>query len=57
MVDIKFIKKLKKPVLLEEIKLNPKLSNMRLIRKGNRLSIIPLTKSEFEEILNMSEKD
>jgi predicted RNA-binding protein with PUA-like domain len=56
MVDVKFVKKMKKPVLLEEIKSNPKLSKTRLVQKGNRLSVIPLTKSEFDEIIKMSEK-
>ncbi len=54
MVDIKFLKKLKKPVTLEEMKKNSRLKNMRLIRKGNRLSILPITKEEYEEILKMS---
>ncbi len=54
MVDIKFLKKLTKPVLLEEIKFNPKLKNIRLVKKGNRLSIIPLTREEYDEILKMS---
>lgn len=54
MVDIRFLKKLEKPVLLEEMKLNPKLKGMRLLQKGNRLSVLPISKSEFEEILKMS---
>lgn len=54
MVDIRFSKKLEKPVLLEEMKLNPKLKGMRLLQKGNRLSVLPISKSEFEEILKMS---
>lgn len=54
MVDIRFLKKLEKPVLLEEMKLNPKLKGMRLLQKGNRLSVLPISKSEFDEILKMS---
>jgi predicted RNA-binding protein with PUA-like domain len=54
MVDIKLIKKFKKPVTLEEIKANPKLAKMRLVQRGNRLSVMPVTKEEFEEILIMS---
>lgn len=54
MVDIRFLKKLEKPVLLEKMKLNPKLKGMRLLQKGNRLSVLPISKSEFEEILKMS---
>lgn len=53
MVDIKFVKKLKKPVTLEEIKENPKLAKMRLVQRGNRLSVMPVTKEEFEEILKL----
>ncbi len=55
MVDIKLKKKFKKPVTLKEIKENPKLKNMRLIQRGNRLSVMPVTKEEFEEILRMSQ--
>ncbi len=51
MVDIKFVKKLKNPVTLQKIKANPKLKNMKLIQKGSRLSVMPVEKNEFDEIL------
>lgn len=54
MVDIKFVKKIKRPVTLEEIKVSPKLAKMRLVQRGNRLSVMPVTSQEFEEILKMS---
>lgn len=54
MVDIKFVKKFKNPVTLQNIKSNPKLRNLKLVQKGNRLSIIPITKDEFDEILKMA---
>ena len=54
-VDVKAKKKLKKPVSLEEIKLTPKLSNIILI-KQSRLSVMPLTKNEWEIIIRISEK-
>ena len=54
MVDIKLVKKFKKPITLEEIKSNPKLGKMRLVQRGNRLSVMPVTKDEYEEILKMS---
>lgn len=57
MIDIKFIRKFKKPVLLKEIKDNRNLKNMRLVQKGNRLSVMPVTEKEFEEILKMSEEN
>ena len=51
--DVKTKKKLKKAVSLEEIKSTPKLSNMALI-KQSRLSVMPLTKIEWDLILKIS---
>jgi predicted RNA-binding protein with PUA-like domain len=53
MVDIKFVSKLKKSVSLEEIKKNPKLKKMKLVQRGNRLSVMPVEKNEFDEIVKM----
>ena len=53
--DVKTKKRLKKAVSLEEIKSKPKLSNMALI-KQSRLSVMPLTKIEWETIIKISEK-
>lgn len=53
MVDIKLVKKFKTPVTLVSIKENNKLNNMRLVQRGNRLSVMPVAKKEFEEILKM----
>jgi predicted RNA-binding protein with PUA-like domain len=52
-VDVAPFKKLKNPVSLADIKANPKLQEIKMI-KQSRLSVIDLTKTEFEEILNMS---
>jgi len=52
-VDVKAIKKLKHPVSLEEIKNNKKLKNIALI-KQSRLSVMPVTKPEWNEILKIS---
>lgn len=56
MVDIKFVKKLKVPILLEELKLNPDLKKMRLLQKGNRLSVLPVEKEYLKEILSLINK-
>ena len=53
--DVKTKKKLKRAVSLEEIKSTPKLSNMALI-KQSRLSVMPLTKNEWDTIIKISEK-
>ncbi len=54
-VDVKPLNKLTKPVSLDEIKKTKKLDNIPLI-KQSRLSVMPLTKKEWEEILKLSNK-
>ena len=53
--DVKTKRKLKRAVSLEEIKSTPKLYNMALI-KQSRLSVMPLTKNEWDTIIKISEK-
>ena len=53
--NVRAKKKLKRPVSLEEIKTNPKLSNIALI-KQSRLSVMPLTKNEWDTIIKISER-
>jgi predicted RNA-binding protein with PUA-like domain len=53
MVDIKLVKEFKNTVTLDSIKSNPRLKNMKLIQRGQRLSIQPITKDEWDEILKM----
>ena len=53
--DVKAKKKLKRPVSLEEIKSTPKLANIALI-KQSRLSVMPLTKNEWDIIIKISER-
>ncbi len=52
-VDVKAIKKLKKPVSLDNIKQSKKLKEIPLI-KQSRLSVMPITPNEWEEILKIS---
>ena len=47
LVDVKYKADLKQLVSLEFMKADPKLSEMRALQKGNRLSITPVTKAEF----------
>ena len=53
MVDIRLKKEFKVPVTIDQIKVNPRLKNMKLIQRGNRLSVMPVTKNEWDEILKM----
>ena len=52
-VDFKPYKKLKTPVTLAEIKANPALVNMALIRLG-RLSVQPVLDSEWRLVMDMA---
>ncbi|PWT96820.1 MAG: EVE domain-containing protein [Bacteroidetes bacterium] len=52
-IDLKPFKKLKKPVSLNQIKTDKRLSNMALVRIG-RLSVSPVTDKEFEAIMELS---
>ena len=52
-VDVKAIKKLKKPVSLDQIKENNKLKDIGLV-KQSRLSVMPLKKTEWDMIIKMS---
>jgi predicted RNA-binding protein with PUA-like domain len=49
-VDIAFVKKLAEPIPLFALRANKKLSGMKLLQPGSRLSVTPVTKKEFEEI-------
>ena len=52
MVDIRGEQELARPVPLSEIKNNPLLQNMVLVKRS-RLSVQPMTKEEFEEIASI----
>lgn len=54
LVDVSFEEELQRLVSLEELKAQPKLKDMRLMQKGNRLSILPVTKTEFEFIKKLA---
>jgi predicted RNA-binding protein with PUA-like domain len=56
MVDIKAEKELPRPVTLQEIKQHAELEDMLLVRRGMRLSIQPVTKEEWDEILALAEQ-
>lgn len=53
MVDVRFVKKLKRTIGLKELKEHKALSDMILMRKGNRLSIMPVDKKHWDYILDL----
>jgi predicted RNA-binding protein with PUA-like domain len=55
-VDIKPLKRLAKPVSLADIRANAKLRDLLLVRQS-RLSVVPVSKEDFDEIVKMSGKN
>lgn len=53
MVDVKLVKKFPRLIPLYKIKNHPKLQNMLINRKGNRLSITSVTEKEWKVIVRM----
>jgi len=47
LIDVQFHQDIKAFIPLEELKKKPELQKMKLLQKGNRLSILPVTKEEF----------
>ena len=53
MVDVKYRRKLKRVIPLSELKTHKQLADLALVRKGNRLSIMPVTAKQWEFILTL----
>lgn len=56
MVDVRYRRKLRRPVSLATLKADPELSEMRVCQKGSRLSIMPVSADEWDAVLAMSDK-
>lgn len=50
LVDIRFVKKFKRVIPLQELRQEKPLQNMITLRPGNRLSITAVTENEFQHI-------
>jgi len=55
MVDVKYKKKFKSVLSLEDLKKQKKLASMTLLKKGNRLSIMPVDAKHWNTILSLVE--
>lgn len=53
MVDVKAVLRFSQPVLREDLKSEPVLKDMMVLKKGSRLSVQPVTESEFKKILDL----
>lgn len=53
MVDVKWVRAFKRTVTLKEMRCSPALKKMKVLQRGQRLSIQPVTKAEFDSICEM----
>lgn len=53
MVDVRFERRFKRTITLNELKEHPQLSDMALLRRGNRLSVMPVTAEQWTFILSL----
>lgn len=53
LVDVGYKRKLKRTITLAELKDKPQLQELALVKKGNRLSVMPVSKSEWDYILSL----
>lgn len=51
MVDVRFVRKLRRVIALAELKDRPELDGFALIRRGNRLSVMPVDERQWEFVL------
>lgn len=53
MVDVQFVRKLKRTIPLTELKTYDQLAEMPLVQRGNRLSVMPVTQGQWDFILGL----
>ena len=53
MVDVRYVRTLRQLIALQELKSHRQLADMLLVRRGNRLSVMPITKRQWDFILGL----
>jgi len=53
MVDVKYKRKMKNTITLKELKSHRRLQNMKVVQRGNRLSITEVDKKDWDYILSL----
>lgn len=54
LVDLEFVERLTRPLPLAELKEDPGLEGMELLRKGSRLSVQPVSEAHFQRVRERS---
>jgi len=53
LVDVGFVRKLDRTITLAELKIRSELDGLALVRRGNRLSVMPVSESQWQFILGL----
>ncbi len=53
LVDVHFRRKLKRTITLAELKASEALADFALVQRGNRLSVMPVTRAQWDFILGL----
>lgn len=56
MVDVGFVERFPEPLPLPELKKDPALEGMELLRRGSRLSVQPVSKAHFDHIVKLARR-
>jgi predicted RNA-binding protein with PUA-like domain len=54
-VDVQFQRRFSRPLSLDEIRKQPALEDLLILRRGNRLSVTPVTAAEARVILALAD--
>ena len=53
LVDVRLVRKLRRIITLTELKTHPELAGLPLLKRGNRLSVMPVSREHWEFILRL----
>ena len=56
LVDVRFKRKLKRTITLTELKASDELADFALVQRGNRLSVLPVTRAQWDFILGFEKR-
>ena len=56
LVDVRFKRKLKRTISLAALKASDELSDFALVQRGNRLSVLPVTRAQWDFILGFEKR-
>ena len=56
LVDIKYVRKFKRTISLAELKSHPELADFQLVKRGNRLSVMPVPDNAWAFVLDLERR-